>query len=338
VYRLPPGVAFAFNPTMDRRLGYRTVSMLAMPLVDPAGEVIGVVQVINKKRSPDARLDTPAAAARDALPFDSRDEVMVRSLASLAAVVAVRSRRAEEARLALNRQIRHAHRLEAMAGLAGEVAHDFNNFLTVITGRSALLLEGLAPDDPLRRHVALIDEAARGAAGLIAELHAFSRGQVPETMAPAVRRLLGEPETATAPTPAALHPVVRPGSATVLVVDDDAGIRALVREILEHHGYAVLDAGQGVEALAVSAGHPGPIHLLLTDWDMAGMDGPALADRLLRVRPGTPVVYMSGHAADGLSARTVAVWPVKVLPKPFSPDALVDIVRLALAEVTADRQ
>ena len=212
VYRLPPTAEFSFNPAMDQRLGYRTVSMLAMPLIDQTNEVIGVVQVINKKRSTDVRLHTPEAAAREALPFDTRDEDMIRSLASLAAVVAVKGRGAEQTRLELDHQVRQAHELEAMARLAGQVAHDFNNFLTVITGRSALLLDRLAPDDPLRRHVEPIDQAARGATDLTTQLQAFSRGQLSQVREPAWQRLLGAGEVTQPPERAPAVPAPSPES------------------------------------------------------------------------------------------------------------------------------
>jgi HD-GYP domain-containing protein (c-di-GMP phosphodiesterase class II) len=86
VYRLAPDVEFSFSPKVDQALGYRCVSMLVIPMVDHTDEVIGVVQVINKKRSPRIRLDTPETAEAEALPFGARDQEMVSSLASLAAV------------------------------------------------------------------------------------------------------------------------------------------------------------------------------------------------------------------------------------------------------------
>jgi HD-GYP domain-containing protein (c-di-GMP phosphodiesterase class II) len=86
VYRLPPDVEFSFNPRMDQALGYRTVSVLAIPMVDHTDEIIGVIQVINKKRSPRLKLDTPEAAEAEAMAFGTRDQEMVSSLASLAGV------------------------------------------------------------------------------------------------------------------------------------------------------------------------------------------------------------------------------------------------------------
>ncbi len=86
VYRLPSDVEFSHSHKMDQALDYRTVSVLAIPMVDHTDEIIGVIQMINKKRSPRLRLDTPEAAEAEALPFGTRDQEMVSSLASLAAV------------------------------------------------------------------------------------------------------------------------------------------------------------------------------------------------------------------------------------------------------------
>ncbi len=86
VYRLPANVEYSHSVRMDQALGYRTVSMLVIPMVDHTDEVIGVIQMINKKRSPRIRLDTPEAGEAEAQPFGIRDQEMVTSLSSLAAV------------------------------------------------------------------------------------------------------------------------------------------------------------------------------------------------------------------------------------------------------------
>lgn len=88
IYHLPPEAEFsaATARRLDQAIQYRTISMLAIPLVDHAGQVIGVVQVINKKRSRAVRLETPEVAEREVLPFGPRDQELVLSLASLAGV------------------------------------------------------------------------------------------------------------------------------------------------------------------------------------------------------------------------------------------------------------
>jgi len=88
VYHLPSNVEFTASTAerLDKALNYRTISMLVIPMVDHTDEVIGVVQVINKKRSADLRLETAEIAEAEVLPFATRDQEMVTSLASLAAV------------------------------------------------------------------------------------------------------------------------------------------------------------------------------------------------------------------------------------------------------------
>jgi signal transduction histidine kinase len=201
-YAVPPGAEFQFNPRMDQQFAYRTVSMLAVPMLDHTGEVIGVVQLINKKRSPAVVFDAPADAVREARPFGPRDEELVTALASLAAV-AIQGRRAEEVRAQLEDQLRQSQKMEAVGRLAGGVAHDFNNLLMVIRGRSELLLHHVEEAGPLRRHIALIRETAERAVGLTQQLLTFSRKGVlrPQVldlnaavmgMAEMLRRLIGE--------------------------------------------------------------------------------------------------------------------------------------------------
>jgi HD-GYP domain-containing protein (c-di-GMP phosphodiesterase class II) len=85
-YALPADVPYRFNRAIDAHSGYRTRSLLLVPMVNHAGEVVGVIQLINRKRSPDTRLDGPDAVARAVVRFDAADERLARSFASQAAV------------------------------------------------------------------------------------------------------------------------------------------------------------------------------------------------------------------------------------------------------------
>jgi len=122
------------------------------------------------------------------------------------------------------------------------------------------------------------------------------------------------------------------GAETVLLVEDDAGVRALAELVLSRHGYTVLTAGDGSEALGVAADHEGGIDVLLTDVVMPRMKGPELAEEVVRLRPGIRVVYMSGYT-DAMELPEDAVGDV--VPKPFSEETLVRKIRDAL-DATAD--
>lgn len=109
VYDLPPDAEFRVDPRTDSRTGYRTVSMLGVPLIDDAGQVMGVLQLINKKRSPRVVLETPEMAVAESRAFGNADQQVVVALATLAAM-AIRGRRAEEARARLEAELQQRNR------------------------------------------------------------------------------------------------------------------------------------------------------------------------------------------------------------------------------------
>jgi PAS domain S-box-containing protein len=133
------------------------------------------------------------------------------------------------------------------------------------------------------------------------------------------------PEPAPRVEPASLT-----GNETVLVVEDSPQLRELMQEVLQVRGYRVLDAENGDAALEVAGRHEGPIHLLLTDVIMPGMNGRQLADRLTAVRPDMKVLFASGYTADALVQYGVE-GGVRYLQKPFTPDALARKVREILS-------
>lgn len=112
----------------------------------------------------------------------------------------------------------------------------------------------------------------------------------------------------------------------ILVVDDERNVRALARDILEVAGYRVLEAPDGDEALRLAAGDRGPIHLLLTDVLMPGMNGRELAERLRARRQGMKVVFMSGYPADVIGEYGVLATEIPFIAKPFSLTGLTDMV------------
>jgi len=120
------------------------------------------------------------------------------------------------------------------------------------------------------------------------------------------------------------------GNETVLLVEDEMSLRKLTRHLLELKGYTVLEAESGIEALRISGECPGAIHLLLTDVVMPVMSGRALADEILKARPDTHVLFMSGYTGQTVGAHGVLAEGSFYLPKPFTREALGKKVREAL--------
>jgi len=374
-------------------------------------------------------------------------------------------KRAEDILRQRESEMRQLQKIEAIGRLAGGVAHDFNNVLTVVIGRSQLMLSRYQPDDPAYQDLEQIESTAQRAASLTRQLLAFSRNQssarqpldlnaTVTSISDMLARLIGEnielavaldpkldlvmgdpgqieqvivnfavnardampsggrltiatrnvmlnaafvsahPAAAAGPhvvlevrdtgvgmDEAALQRAFEPffttkpagkgcglglstvygivkqhegytavesepgcgatfrvylprigapaeaprgdgardplprGDETILLVEDEDAVRGLVREILSRLGYRVLAAADGLEALALSERFAEPIHLLLTDVIMPGMDGRELAERLLRTRPDTRILFMSGYAEPPIPEDIL-------LQKPVTSDAL----------------
>jgi two-component system, cell cycle sensor histidine kinase and response regulator CckA len=378
-------------------------------------------------------------------------------------------RRAEE-------RLREAAKMEAVGQLAGGVAHDFNNLMTVVNGYSEIILEGLPADDPNRELVAAIRDAGERATRLTQQLLAFGRRQVLEPRVldlndlvrdcdRLLRRLIGERiefVTALDPAPARVRvdpnqveqvltnlvanardamptggrltietrvvdigPGGRPdfpeaapgryarlavtdtgvgmppevqtrvfepffttkehgkgvglglatvygivrssggyiqmasvvgdgttfeillplaadparpaaagadqrGTETILLVEDEDGVRRVARLALEARGYRVLAAEGGAAALRLLAGHSEPIDLLVTDVSMPGMSGRELVEAVRKERPGLRVLYVSGYTDDAVVRLGVREATDPFLQKPFTPAALANKVRSVL--------
>jgi PAS domain S-box-containing protein len=164
-------------------------------------------------------------------------------------------------------------------------------------------------------------------------------------------RLYSEPDHGTVITvylPATTDPILVPtdepapppasGSIqTILVVEDEEGVREGIARLLADHAYNVVSAPDGAEALRMVAEFEGAIDLLLTDLVMPGMSGGELAETLLHERPDTAVLFMSGYP-QGLSEEGFTPAAEGVLSKPFTERGLLEAVRESIGSPAAGEQ
>ncbi|GKS56675.1 hypothetical protein YTPLAS18_02020 [Nitrospira sp.] len=118
------------------------------------------------------------------------------------------------------------------------------------------------------------------------------------------------------------------GSETILLVEDAATVRQLLREVLRSAGYSILEASDGVEALEQMTGYDGPIHLVITDVVMPRMNGRQLMDQVRHVRPQTLFLFMSGYMSDKVGRQGL---DAPFIQKPFLPSDLLRAVRRVLS-------
>jgi CheY-like chemotaxis protein len=124
---------------------------------------------------------------------------------------------------------------------------------------------------------------------------------------------------------------VASGSQTILIVEDDAALLQVIHQSLEAVGYMILAAHSPAEAIRISESYPGPIHLMVADVIMPGMNGTQLATHLSAPRPEMKVLYVSGYTDDTIVRHGVLEPGLAFLQKPFSPKTLARKVGEVLA-------
>jgi two-component system, cell cycle sensor histidine kinase and response regulator CckA len=137
-------------------------------------------------------------------------------------------------------------------------------------------------------------------------------------------------DAAVPAAPSPVPPVSVRGSETVLLVEDEEMVRKLVHKVLKANGYTVLLAAEGIDAERVAEQHAGPIHLLMTDVVLPGINGKQVAQLLTAARPKIRVLYLSGYTDDAIVHHGVLESGVAFLQKPFTPAVLGRKVREVL--------
>jgi DNA-binding response OmpR family regulator len=120
------------------------------------------------------------------------------------------------------------------------------------------------------------------------------------------------------------------GQERILVVEDEEMVRRMACRALEDYGYRVLEASDGSAALALLSRGDEPVDLVLCDIVMPGLSGPALGAALAELRPGIPIIYMSGYPRQDVDRRQLVPSGAQFVQKPFRAEDLVGKVRAAL--------
>jgi PAS domain S-box-containing protein len=168
--------------------------------------------------------------------------------------------------------------------------------------------------------------------GIVLQSHGYSRIYSDEGIGTSISILLpvSGDESKGDPGDECLRHKLPLGTETILVVDDEEALREVTGRMLSRSGYTVLTASSGAQAIELAESHAGPIDLVLTDVIMPKMQGPTVAKEVRRVRPGIPVLFMSGHAQPVLQAEDVLGTDFLLLEKPFDQAILLESVRTVL--------
>ncbi len=123
------------------------------------------------------------------------------------------------------------------------------------------------------------------------------------------------------------------GSETLLVVEDESVLRNLLRRILGNHGYTVIEAANGEEALQQLEQHQGEVHLLITDMVMPSMGGEELVERLKRSGKELKVLFMSGYTDTPVTEKHLIEPGLAFIQKPYTPNEILQKVRQVLDKI-----
>lgn len=145
-----------------------------------------------------------------------------------------------------------------------------------------------------------------------------------------VRLFLPRADAPVAPVEAGDAAGLQTGSETILIVEDEKSLMSVAHRVLTRLGYSVVTASSGEAALKQAQAHPDPIHLLLTDLILPGVDGATLSKRMRAQRPDLKVLFMSGYSEEALRLRGAVEPGFVLLEKPFTLEGLAAKVRAVL--------
>jgi CheY-like chemotaxis protein len=209
------------------------------------------------------------------------------------------------------------------------VAHELNNLLTVIQINAEFLLASTSEDPESAEELDEIQRAARRASILARQLLASSRLE-PFDRAAAEASLKKKTGVTVGKSRVGVEEKTPRVGETILLVEDEAAVRALARKILTHSGYRVLDAADGAIALRLAASHVGEIDLVLTDVAMPNLGGRGLVEELRELSQDTRVLFMSGYPKEEVFPDSSVAKATAYVQKPFTGETLLTEVRAAL--------
>jgi CheY-like chemotaxis protein len=224
----------------------------------------------------------------------------------------------EEKHTALQNQLNQALKMEAVGQLAEKIAHDFNNFLTTIIGYSELILSRMSTGDPFRMEINEILKVGERAAILTKQLLEINHGHPVQPQRTVLDSIEKEAQNA-------IHSDLE----TILLVEDENKACRLSRSLLKRFGYTVLEADGITEAIRICTEYSNPIHLLLTDIALLGMNGIELYGNLREIHTEMKVLFMSVHPREALAQYDMPEG-TEFIQKPFNTDDLTNQVRNVL--------
>ena len=222
-----------------------------------------------------------------------------------------------------------AQALENATRTAGFAAHELNNLLTVVQINTEFLIESNSDNPESLEELQEIQRASRRASILARQLLASSRHE-PFDLNVADATLKKKSRTSPEKSEEDMDARTPRTAETILLVEDEAAVRALAKKILLQRGYRVLEAADGAIALRLAAGHVGEIDLVLTDVMMPNLGGRGMVEELKELSPDMRVLFMSGYPKEEIFPDREMAKLTAYLQKPFSSETLATEVRAAL--------